>query len=62
MITINYRSRWGQVDIVAQEGSEVVFVDSQHAPGDGVGHSGGISNCDKGEAFNRDCARLPAGK
>jgi len=25
--TINYRSRWGQVDIVAQDGSELVSVE-----------------------------------
>ncbi len=37
MTTINYRSRWGQVDIVAQDGSELVFVEVKTRRGTALG-------------------------
>jgi len=34
----NYRCRYGEIDIVAQEGEEVVFVEVKGGRGDGFGH------------------------
>ena len=37
MVTNNYRSRWGEVDIIAQDGSEWVFVEAKTRRGSSLG-------------------------
>ena len=37
VVTTNYRSRWGEVDIVAQDGPELVFVEVKTRRGSSLG-------------------------
>ena len=37
MSATNYRSRWGEIDIVAQQGEELVFIEVRTRRGDAFG-------------------------
>ena len=60
LLDANYRCRWGEVDIVAQEGDELVFVEVRTRRGTQYGTPEESVTAAKSATVNRHRPGLPA--